>query len=230
MEKLFKYKPTLFSVISGGFFLGALIIGVPLVLGKIFWATSKSIFVTQYIYFSFLAFFLIFLGILVPLFRWIFNHFKITKANPFDIIATVLLFFASSVPLLIIFTLSILVFKLSKKQPYKYFYVLALAVFILLGVKIRRHGRLIKSKSIIPINHSSELDYILSAIVTRSKPWNAVAGINLSINKETLRDKVIVWLIGDLIKNYAITVDRNDSNSRANSIKRTKEELAKFIK
>jgi len=229
MKRLFQFKLTLFTIISGLCLIGALAIGVPLLLGKIFWSTSNSIFVTQYIFLSYAAFFLVLLGILVPISRKILKYLKVTKINPSDGFATILLGFASFFPLIILTLCTLFIFKIKKGPVFRYLYVAVAAALFLLGIIVRGHGKKEKKTHIAILNHSSDLDYPLTALAMEYDPWNVVAGINLSVNVRTFADQVVRWLIGDLIKNYTITVNRDDKNSRVSVIRKMKEEVRKDI-
>ena len=229
MKKLFQFKLTLFAIISGLCFVGALSIGVPLLLGKIFWSSSNSLFVTQYIFLSYAAFFLVLLGILIPISRKILKYLKVTKINPSDGFATVLLLIASAIPLIILSLCTIFVFKIKKGPAYRYLYIAIFTALFLLGIMIRGHGKRERKTHVTILNHTSDIDYPITGIAMGYLPWNAVTGRNLSFNTNTFSDKVVKWLIGDLLKNYTIAIDRDEKDSRISGGRRSREEVRRGV-
>jgi 1-acyl-sn-glycerol-3-phosphate acyltransferase len=231
MKKLFQLRLTLFPIISGICFLGALIIGVPLIIQKIFWPDNNSILVTKYIFFCYTVFFLIFLGILVPVLRKFFVYLKIEKVNPFDIIATVILFIASFIPMIINFMFAIAYLKSRKTIPYKFVHRFISVTVFLLGTVARYHGKFDKDAKLKIMNHSSPLDYPYCALAMGSNHWTVMAGINLSRNTKSFEDKLVSRTVGGLLRDYAISVDRDEKSSRINAVRKTITELenGKFV-
>lgn len=196
--------------------MGVLIIGIPIIVEEIFWQTNNSLHITKYVYGSYLAFFLILIGILIPLTRKLLNYFKIKKLRLLDGLITILLFLVSVVPIVILFSTIIIVLKNTDKNkpPYKFFHFICLITSVLLGVDLRFYGKLEKVQFFSVINHTSPLDYLLGCLSMNINPYTIVAGKNLFINRSSLEDKIVALLFGDIIKNYAITVDRNNKQFR----------------
>lgn len=212
-----KLKITFTLIFSVSCFLGALIIGVPLVIGKIFWPNIYSMHVTLYIFLAYMAFFLVFLGVIIPFARRIFNYLKIRKAkNIIDGFATILLVITSAIPLIIVTFCTIILLKIKKLYKYRYRIadVFAKITSFLCGVWIKTHGVRSKEACFNPINHTSPLDYLLTVYTMGPEEWNAMAGINLVRNKASLEDKIVSRTIGPMIDDYLITVDRDNENSK----------------
>ncbi|MFZ2072451.1 MAG: hypothetical protein WA101_03110 [Minisyncoccia bacterium] len=213
----------------GTLFLLVLVVLLPLLVEKIFWSwhESFSINTTKYIFFSYLAFFVIIAGSLIPITRKISRFMKFKKRNFLDGIATVIILIISTIPLAILITIT--VFLLKQKILFKYRYIIfhyaISTAFFLLGVKIRFNGKRNKFAKIFPINHTSPLDYPLMCLSMGIDPYNVVAGINLKYNRKTLEDKIISFTLGNIIKNYSISVDRSDSKSKVNVLVRMRDEL-----
>ena len=220
-----KLKMTFTLIFSGICFLGALIIGGSALIGKIFWPNTYSLHTFFYIFLGYVSFFLVFLGVVIPILRWVLKILKIHKINPFDGIATVLLFILSFFPIVILALIIKLVLKKSKERPYKFFHAAILTMLFFAGVIIRYFGDRYKGQCIFALNHTSDLDYPLGVDITGGRSFNIVAGINLSENKNKLADKIVFYLFGDIIREYAITVDRKDKESRKDVFWKTKKEL-----
>ena len=222
-------KFTISGIISSILFLAILFMGIPLFFEKTLWGTSTSLYTTQYIYGGALIFFLIVIGIMIPLLRRIFSFCKLKKMNPFDGIATICLAFVSFVSLVILFIVTILLvrIKLLEKFIYKIFHHSIKISLFLLGVWIKIHGLLDKRTKLVPFNHTSSLDYLLAPYVMGIEPYNIIAGINLAENKKGLWNRFIAWSIGYIVKKYTIPVNRDSMISRGRALKKTKEELAK---
>ncbi|MEI7765508.1 MAG: lysophospholipid acyltransferase family protein [bacterium] len=206
-------------IFSGICFISALVIGTSLLIGKIFYPHGYSMHATWVIVFSSLTFFLIFLGIVVPAARRTFKYFKISKANPFDGLATILIALVSAIPLLILLVITFFVLRFSKKRPYYFFHIVNSVVTVLLGVWIKYHGEKDDSALLKVLNHTSLFDYFLCALSVRAARWNVVAGINLKRNKKTLEDKLVSFFLGKIIEDYAITIDREDGASRSSVLR-----------
>ena len=140
---------------------------------------------------------------------------------------TVLLFLFSTIPIVIIFFITITVIKNTKNPPYKFFNSSVSKITFLLGVRLRFFGEINNSKCFVMINHTSPIDYLLCVLVAGIQPWTVVAGENLIKNKKTLEDKIVAWLLGYIIRDYSITIDRDDDKSGTEVIKRMKEEIQK---
>jgi 1-acyl-sn-glycerol-3-phosphate acyltransferase len=220
-----KFKITFTSIISGICFLGALIIGGSLVFGKIFWPNTYSIHSFLYIWGGIVIFLLVFIGIIVPFFRRILMFLKISKFNPIDIIASILILTISWFPILIIMLIVKFVFKHSKERPYKFFYYAIATVLLLMGIMVVHRGKRYNGLNVMIANHGSDLDYPLSVLVAGFKAWNVVAGDNLVINKNKFADKIVAWMIGDLIRDYAITVDRKNTDSTLSLVDKMREQI-----
>ena len=214
----------------GTLFLGFMVMLLPLFLEKILlwsWYGSNSINTTKYIYVSYLGFFIILLGILIPLIQKISRFLKLRKVNLVDGLTTIVIFLVSFIPLLVLTSLTLFLLKRVniKKYGYRVFnWAVSIALF-LIGIRINFNGERSKTARIFIINHSSPVDYLLMIISMGIYPYNIVAGINLKRNKKTLEDKLISFTLGNIIKNYAIAVDRSDSSSRISVLTKTEKEL-----
>ena len=218
------------AIIPAVCFLFALIVGVAAVIERIFLNSENSIYTTQYIFLGYIAFFLVFLGIVIPIMRWFFSFLKIRKTNVFDILATGLLIIVSTIPLFILSVVS-LVILLSLEKPTRWAYhffnwTVSVAIF-LLGLLVRHHGSLKKSNKsnrnrIVIMNHcgGGPVDYLEGSQAMGCEDWNIVAGINLGHPKNpTFGDKLIARTIGRIVEKFSSTLDRDSGESRANSAK-----------
>jgi len=216
---------TLSTWIAGSSFLLALIIGVPGIIGWIFFSTGDSIYITQYIYLGYLAFFLLVLGILIPLSRWIMHVLEIRGSSPLDAIATFILPLASAVPLIFLVpaTLATLGSERLKKYRYKVYHFSVSITMFLLGAWIRYHGTR-KNRCFVMITHTAGIEYVAASQAMGTYPWNILAGANLSTNKKGWKNKIVAWTIGKIVDEYSISVDRGDDASRVQALKRAEEE------
>lgn len=225
MNAFKKIKLTLTSIVSGMCFLGAISLMILFILKKTILNSNEVYFVNNHSIFVLSAiFFLFFLGVFVPIIRRIFIFLKMGKINPFDILATILLFIVSFVPIIILSSVTRFLLRSKKLEKYRY-KILRISVFILLfllGVIIRFHGERDINAQINFENHTSLLDYFLVLLVNGLTPkWNVIAGINLSKNKNSLEDKIISATIGYIIEDFSIAVDRNDEASKKKSLIQT---------
>ncbi len=207
-------------IFSGACFIAALIIGTSLMIGKIFYPHGYSMHTTWIVVFSSLAFFLVFLGIFVPIVRRAFKYLKISNVNPFDGLATILIAFVSFFPLIILLFVTYLVLRLSKKPPYRYYYTANSIAVFLIGVWVRYFGKKDDKALIKVLNHTAPLDYLLCTLSVRATRWNVVAGINLKRNKVSTEDKLVSFFLGDIIEKYSIAIDRNDDCSRSSVLRK----------
>ena len=191
---------------------------LPLLLEKIFWSWSgsDSLDTTKYIFISYIGFFIILLDILIPTMQKISRFLKLRKVNLVDGVTTIVIILVSLIPLIILRT--IIMFWLKRVDTAKYGYKIfreALSITsFLLGTRIRFHGEINDAAKLFPINHSSALDYILMPLCMGTKPYNIIAGKNLSENKKTSEDKIVYWALGKIIEKYSILVDRDDPTSK----------------
>ncbi|MEI6316591.1 MAG: 1-acyl-sn-glycerol-3-phosphate acyltransferase [bacterium] len=211
------------AILPGICFLCALVVGVPFLIGKIFFHTGDSLYTTQYIFFGYLAFFFLFLGIIIPVMRWFFWFLKIRKTNLFDIFATVLLVFSSSFLFIILVPLTLLCMSVFKKYKYFIYNWGSSASLIFMGIIPRHHGRL-ENGVIGILNHTSPAEYTVASQAAGTKPWNIVAGKNLSENTKTIEDRIIKNTIGRVVKKYAIQIDRTSGESRVGTARSIKSE------
>lgn len=201
------FAKTVYSFLAGLSFLFLLIVVAPLVVEKIFSNTENSVHTTRYILIGYFGFFLVVTGIIFPIMRRM-------KAGV-DNLATVLLCMVSAFPLLLLCLITNAVM-LNKKFKYKYRfinYVSAVAIF-LLGVWVGFFGKRDKRAPWVIYNHTSPLDYPFYMLIMGAVPFNIVAGENLWFNKKGLFNWFIAWTIGNLVKNYSISVDRDSYTSR----------------
>ena len=90
------------------------------------------------------------------------------------------------------------------KIKYHIMYMLVSVSVFVFGVRVDFYGSLPKERPlIITPNHTSFIDYLLILLTMGQKPYNVVAGSNLSY----------IPILGYLLKKYAIGVDRRDSKS-----------------
>jgi len=209
------------------FFLGVLVIGIPLVIERIFWYTSNSIHTTWIVYAICLGFFLVIIGIIIPLVRKFLNYLKITKTNFLDSLATVLMVFVSGIPLVILcfITLTLLKIKVFSIYRYKIFNFAIKITLPLIGLFTKFFGKINKEARVMIFNHTSSADYFLACLAMGINPWNIVAGINLAKSKNTFWDKCIAWSIGDIVKKYSIAVDRSNDFSKSKTYRKANEEI-----
>ena len=207
----------LFSVAC---FLAALIVGVPWIIGKIWKNSDRTINTTKYIYFGYLAFFLILIGIIVPLFRKAWLYLRISKRSPLDGLATILLGIVSCVPLLILSAATLFLLKKKYVDVYKVFHFSIAVSIVLMGSWVRYHGRKDPAARITVFNHTGWPDYFFGSLSMGTAPWTIVAGINLRKETPTFWDKCIAHSIGKIVERYAISIDRKDSQSRASTARK----------
>lgn len=218
---------TLATVVSGIMFLSLLVIGIPLLIEKMLYGTDDTLDITKYLLLGYFVFFITVIGMLVPFFRRAFDLLRVDKFDVLDSFSTVLILLVSFFPLvfLVIGTIFLIRKKSLDKHKYKIFNFAISASLFLVGVRIRYHGQRDKNARVVIANHTSPLDYFLIAQTMGVSPWNILAGINLSINRKTISDKLIAWSIGYIVKNYAVTIDRSSEESRKKSFERLTEEF-----
>ena len=208
--------------------------GIPYLIGEIiqifFWSsnnTINTIDTTKYLFFAYAIFFIVVVGIFIPLARKVFIWLQIVKINPFDSIGSVMIFLASFIPLIVLskVTIFLLKRKFLEKHKYRIFNFAVSAALFLLGVRVRYKGKRDLGAKIVISNHTSPLDY---ALITQSMgiyPFNILAGINLSYNGRKMEDKIVKLLLGYFVKNYAISVDRRSRASREAAYRRMVKEV-----
>lgn len=224
------HKMTVTTVITALSLLGALIIGLPYLLGRLYYRQDHSFQTTKWIMLGYAAFFLLIVGVLTPLVRRIWKFLEISHTSPLDSLITILLF-PVSVPILGIlwfFALRLMRLKFLTRYKYHIYNYLTAGTFFLLGALVRFRGTPPKKDQqyISIFNHTSgEIDYVLAAIVQGTSPWNIVAGINLRRNKKTLGDRLIASTIGRVVEEHSIDIDRNNDDSRRQALRRIIDEL-----
>jgi 1-acyl-sn-glycerol-3-phosphate acyltransferase len=210
---------TLVTFISGFVFLCFIFMFIPFVFEK------DSIDITQYIFFLSILFFVVLIGLIIPFLR----NIKINM----DGIATIMIILVSSIPLLLLyFSLRLVLIGKVTKFKYKFFNFAVSAASMLLGVWVIYTGKSNPKGRIQIYNHTGPWDYLGALLALGGSPFNAVAGINLANAKGgTIFDKFLTWTVGFMVKNYSISVDRNDPVSRKNAFEKMKVELGlgKFI-
>ena len=223
MKTIFKSLKIYFL---GGIFLGIIVMLVPLIIEKIFWSLSGSdtIYFTKRIFFSYLGFFIILIGIIVPWMRTISRSLELKRKNFIDGIATIIIAISSFVPLIILTILTILLIR-NEKYRYKIFHCSVVIALFLLGIKIKFHGELNKEAGEFAFNHTSPADYGLAPFAVGVEPWNILAGINLKNNKKTLGDRIISWILGYIIEKYSISIDRTSKASRFSAFRKMYNEM-----
>ena len=195
-------------------FLGALILGVPWCISRMYYRHDRTLNTTKYVYFWYLAFFFVLIGIVVPIVRKVWLYLRISKRSPLDGLATIGLFVFSSVPLAVLTVTTLVLLRKKCFDVYKVFHFSVGVSIILLGSRVRYRGEIDDSAPIKIGNHTSFYDYLFASHAMGSKPWNIVAGINLRKNKPTVWDRCIAASIGKIVEEYSISIDRSDKESR----------------
>ncbi len=223
MRRLNLLRLSLWTYIAGGCVIAALSILVPLGIERLFWGTEESVYTTQYVFGAYMAFFLIVLGIFIPIIRWFFGSLKRTHTHPIDVFLTFVIFVASAVPLILIVAVTIPALRSKRLARYKYriYNFTASASLFLAGAPLRYYGYVRKKKDgpvFIIINHSNSIvDYIGGTLCAGTEPFTVLAGANLGYNTSTFGDWIISKTIGPVVKEHAIAINRDDPASRVAS-------------
>lgn len=224
MKKIWEHK-TIPTIVSVACFLAALIVGLPWCLNRLYYRHDRTFGTTKYIYLGYLAFFLIVVGILIPIMRRFWLCLKLSKHSPFDGVATILIGILSSIPLALLITGTHVLFRVKFVNKYKVFHFSLTVAIFLLGIWLRFHGKRDTRARILAVNHLGPSDYLTATRAAETDPFNVVAGINLEENRTKFKDRIVALAIGKFVKLYAIAVDRHDETSKALTIRKIYKEL-----
>jgi 1-acyl-sn-glycerol-3-phosphate acyltransferase len=226
MKRFKLLRLSLRAYVAGLCVVAAVFVLIPFIGEKIFWGTEESVYTTQYIFLAYVGFFLIVVGILIPILRWLLSFLKQKHTHPLDALLTCIISTASSVPLLLLTLSTISALRSQRLARYKYriYNFAASATLFLIGTPQRYHGHIRKKNgkpTILIANHTSSIpDYIGVSVVAGSDPWTILAGINLATNTSTFGDWVISKTVGPIVQEHAIAINRNEADSRSDSARR----------
>lgn len=204
MKDLWFKKSTMESFIFPVVVLFILVVGVPFLI------RYHSIYTTQYVFIFIIGFFVVFIRI----FSLLNLHIKFI-----DIILTVPIIIISSVLLFILGFCSLFIVLIRPSLVYRVGYTLSLIITFSLGANLRFKGvTLPKDKQFVLVaNHTSFLDEVLAAIAAGERPWTIIFA------QEIKR----VPILGKFLRDYGISVDRDDLNSKKIALDRSEKEIKK---
>lgn len=197
MKDSFLKKAKMESFILPFTALFLLIVGVPFLI------KYHSVYTTQYVFISIIGFFVFFIRIISLLNL----HIK-----SIDILLTIPIIIISSTSLIIFGTLSSLIVLIYPKSLYKVSYWLALISLFTLGVTLNFKGQPPPKNThfIVVANHTSFIDELLIVIAMMGFPWTIIFA------EEIKR----IPFFGKMLRDYSISVDRNDQGSKVVAGKR----------
>lgn len=230
MKRLKHLRLSLWTVVAGLCWLAALIILVPFIVGKIGFHVDNTWYTTRYVFLPYAAFFLVALGIVIPLLRWLFSFFHTSKTSPIDALMTILIGIVSAIPItiLVVITLPALRSRHLFRHRYRIFNFSISTALFMQGLLTRYRGNIPKKDGrpfFVIAPHTGPADYEIMSQVMGIESFNIVAGINLAHNKKTLGDKIIAKTIGPVVAEHSIFLDRTDERSRLSATRKMIEEV-----
>ena len=199
------------------------ILFILLVVGLPVYFFTKSLFITKMVILSIVGFYLGFL-VLVHWLKRIFTNRVMSVI--LDGISTMLIVVVSFPIIIIVRFFWLLLLRSFPEHRYKYSHYIISGMLFILGIKVKFEGKFCKSAKLFLFNHTTILiDVLLIAFSLPRLPYNIIAGINLIEDRDGIEGEVVYWLLGKIIKDFLITVDRKKMMSRVKAFKRMEEEL-----
>lgn len=214
---LLKMRSLVF-ILKGVLFI-LLVVGLPV------YFFTKSLFITKMVILSIVGFYLGFLSLV----HWLKRIFpRGLMSIILDGISTILIVLISLSMIIILRYGWLILLNLFPKGRYKYSHIIIGIILFLLGIRVRFEGKFFRDAKLVVINHTAPIaDYLLMAwCVPPSLPYNVVAGKNLTEDKDNLEGKVVSWLIGKIIKDFLIQVNRKSNFSKGKAFLKMKEETS----
>jgi 1-acyl-sn-glycerol-3-phosphate acyltransferase len=229
MKRLKLLQLSLWTIVAGSCWLAALSIGIPLLIAKIWFGIDNSWYTTRYVFLPYVTFFLVALGVVIPLLRWLTRFFHKSKTSPVDVVVTLLIGVVSAIPLAILVSVTLPALRVKRFFLYRYrIYNFSIsAALFLQGLLTRYHGQIPKKNGrpfFVIAPHTGPGDYELISQAMGTESFNVVAGINLAHNQTTFGDKIIAKTIGPIVEEHSIFLDRNDEKSRREALRKMRSE------